>query len=130
MHRQVRIATGLDHGQTLGDALKIFKKVGKRKNFLIVINTIRSTGYENNRIILFAHHAMSEAPSPPPPPPPLNLSSDKAVVTGHLQTFKLSILKECKEYKIVVPKKPAPKKVTYIKVLLTHYVIHSNTLFM
>ena len=74
---------------------------------------------------------MSEAAPSPPPPPPLNLSSDKAVATGHLQTFKLSILKEwCKEKKIVVPKKPAPKKVTYIKVLLTHYAIHSNTLFM
>ena len=63
-------------------------------------------------------HAMSEAS----PPPPLNLSSDKAVATRHLQTFKLSILKGwCKERNIVVPKKPTPKKATNIKLLLTSY---------
>ena len=62
---------------------------------------------------------MSEAS---PPLQPLKLSSDPAVATGHLQTFKLAVLKEwCKEREIVVPKKPVPKKATYIKLLLTNY---------
>ena len=53
---------------------------------------------------------------PPSPPPPLNLSSDRAVATGHLQTFKLSVIKEWyNEKEIVVPKKPVPRKGTYVK---------------